>query len=515
MNELREKLFSEIEGFRETGHKFLNKELSVPEFKGISGGMGVYAERSKNTFMIRLRTPSGMIKLDEMQWMIDKAEANNLKWIHFTTREAVQFHNLSIDAVCDLMKDALENNIYTRGAGGNFPRNVALSPLSGVERGEAFDVTPYALLVNKYFIERITGYKLPRKLKVGFSNGNKDEAHCSMTDLGLLAVNDNGRNMFKVYIGGGLGQNPKIGVALDELVDPSEVLYHVEAITRLFIAEGDYNNKAKARIRYILERMGEEEFKNCYKKHLAEVKKELDLTVFIEPQEYTKAGIKTDIVNNKLVEQKQEGLYSVYFHPIGGQAAIKDLNDIISLIKNMEDIELRLTMTEGIYIRNLNGKEAEALLELIENRGGETKLQQSVSCIGVPICQMGLGESQTMLDEILAYFKEKNYTKDILPSIHISGCVNSCAFHQGALIGFTGKRKKFNDVMEPAFELYINGSFEQKDIKLAKTYGVLLAREIPEFLYKLSLQIEDKNVDFIEYVEKYENEIIELVEQFN
>lgn len=172
-------------------------------------------------------------------------------------------------------------------------------------------------------------------------------------------------------------------------------------------------------------------------------------------------------------------------------------------------------MTEGIYVRNLNGKEAEALLELIENRGGETRLQQSVSCIGVPICQMGLGESQTMLDEILAYFKEKNYTKDILPSIHISGCVNSCAFHQGALIGFTGKRKKFNDVMEPAFELYINGSFEQKDIKLAKTYGVLLAREIPEFLYKLSLQIEDKNVDFIEYVEKYENEIIELVEQFN
>ena len=40
MKELKEKLFGEIEGFRELGYKFLNKELSVSEFKGVSGGMG-------------------------------------------------------------------------------------------------------------------------------------------------------------------------------------------------------------------------------------------------------------------------------------------------------------------------------------------------------------------------------------------------------------------------------------------------------------------------------------------
>ena len=145
MKELKEKLFGEIESFREQGHKFLNKELSVMEFKHASGGMGVYAERSRNTFMIRFRTPSGIINLDEMKWFIDKAKENNLDKMHFTTRQAIQFHELSIDPLCDLMKEALENDIYTRGAGGNYPRNVAISPLSGVEVGEAFDVTPYAL----------------------------------------------------------------------------------------------------------------------------------------------------------------------------------------------------------------------------------------------------------------------------------------------------------------------------------------------------------------------------------
>ena len=515
MKELKEKLYGEIEGFREKGHQFLAKEISVMDFKHASGGMGVYAERSRNTFMIRFRTPSGIISIDEMKWFVEKAEANNLDKIHFTTRQAIQFHGLSIDPLCDLMTEALDNNIYTRGAGGNFPRNVAISPLSGVEKDEAFDVTSYALLVNKYFMQRIREYKLPRKLKVSFSNGDKDAAHCSMTDLGFLAVNKDGREAFKVYIGGGLGQNPKIGVALDELCDPSEVLFYVEAIVRLFVAEGDYNNRAKARIRYILDRMGEEEFKKCFMKHLEEVKKSEDLTVSITNVECSKEGIKTDMTDCRLVEQKQEGLYSVYFHPVGGQADIKDLKNILNLINDMEDIELRLTMTEGIYIRNLNGKEAEEILKVTSGCGGETRLAQSVSCIGVPVCQIGLAESQTMLTEIISFFEEKGYNKDVLPSIHISGCGNSCGFHQGALIGLTGKKKKFNDVMEEAFELHINGTFGEGNTKLAKVYGVLLAREIPQFMYELALNIEAKNVDFEEYAAKYEDEIVELVSKFN
>ena len=61
MKQLKEKILIEIEEFRKAGHKFLNGEITVAEFKGISGGLGVYAERSKNTFMIRFRTSSGII----------------------------------------------------------------------------------------------------------------------------------------------------------------------------------------------------------------------------------------------------------------------------------------------------------------------------------------------------------------------------------------------------------------------------------------------------------------------
>lgn len=511
MKSLKQELLGEIESFRNLGHEFVDGKVSVMDFKKVSGGMGVYSERNKKDFMIRLRIPSGITSLSEMKWICNMAERHGLEKIHLTTREAIQYHSLSIDQICEVMKEGIENNVYTRGAGGNYPRNVAMSPLAGVDKFEAFDVTPYALAVNNHFLNKITTYKLPRKFKVSFSSSNMDTGHCNITDLGFLAVIENGKNYFKIYMGGGLGRNPKVGIEYDELIDPSDVLYHVEAMTNLFIKEGDYENRSKARIRYILDRLGKDEFIKCYKKCLEEVKQNEDLKLTLSPKEYSKKGIEIEIENPRLYKQKQSGLYSVYFQPIGGQLYLEDMKKIFNELELMDDIEIRLTMTEGMYFRNLNGEEAKKILEITQGMGAETALEQSVSCIGVPICQVGILESQKMLNDIIQYFREKNYKKDILPRVHISGCGNSCGIHQAALIGLTGTRKKVDDKLEDAFELHINGSFEDGEARLGKVYGVILATDIPEFLYKLALLIEKRNINFHDYVEKYEEELSELV----
>lgn len=514
MGNLKEKLLIEIEDFRELGNKFLAGEVSVADFKKVSGGMGVYSERSKKEFMIRLRIPSGITNLEKMNWLCDVAEKYELDKFHLTTREAVQYHNLSIDQVCGIMKDGIDNDIYSRGGGGNFPRNVAMSPLSGVDKNEAFDVTPYALAVNNHFLSKITTYKLPRKFKVSFSSSNDDLGHCNVTDLGFLATINNDEKYFRVFMGGGLGRNSQVSVEYDELIKPSEVLYHVEAMTNLFIKEGDYENRNKARIRYILERMGKEKFIEAYKEQLKEVMQKENLDLIVDSKEYVKEGKEIEIKHTRLYEQKQKGLYSVYFHPIGGQIEVKKLREILDSLKEIEDLEIRLTMTEGVYFRNLNGEEAKMLLEKTQNLGGETALEQSVSCIGVPICQVGILESQKTLNNILDYFKEKGYQKDVLPRIHLSGCGNSCGVHEVAGIGLTGKRKKVGDSVEDVFELHINGSFETGNTRLGIIYGDLLACEVPEFLHELALLIENKNVDFYEYLEKHNEELANLINKY-
>lgn len=514
MSSLKEKLLIEIEEFKTLGNKFLAGEVSTGDFKKVSGGMGVYSERSKKELMIRLRIPSGITNINQMNWLCDIAEKYELDKFHLTTREAIQYHNLSIDQVCNIMKDGIDNDIYSRGGGGNYPRNVAMSPLSGVDKAEAFDVTQYALAVNNHFLSKITTYKLPRKFKVSFSSSSDDLGHCNVTDLGFLAINKDNKKYFKVFMGGGLGRNPKIGIEYDELIEPSKVLYHIEAMTNLFIKEGDYENRNKARIRYILERMGEEKFIETYKEHLKEAlnKESLDLSVTLK--EYTKEGKEIEIKHPRLFEQKQKGLYSVYFHPIGGQIYIKELRGILEELKGIEDLEIRLTMTEGIYFRNLNGEEAKKVLDMTQNIGGETSIEQSVSCIGVPTCQVGILESQKTLNNIINYFKEKEYKKDVLPRVHVSGCGNSCAVHEVVAIGLTGKRKRVNDNVEDVFELHINGSFETGSARLGKVYGDILACEIPIFLYELSLLVENRNISFDDYLKDHEEELIELVDKY-
>ena len=514
MDKLKCEILREIKDFKEIGYKFLSKEISKADFKKPSGGMGVYAHRDGKEFMVRLRVPSGVVSKNQLKLVYDFAKKYDLKGVHLTTRQAIQLHGLNIEDVCEIMIDALENGIYTRGAGGNFPRNVAISPLSGVDVNEAFDVTPYALEINNHFIKKITSYKLPRKLKVAFSNNEQDASHATVVDQGFLAVKKDGKEYFKVYIGGGLGRNPKLGVELGELIEPKDVLYHVEAITNLFIAEGDYKNHGKARVRYILERMGKDDFINCYKKHLEEVKDSQKLDLDIKPKEIKKEGKETLLSNKRLIQQKQKGLYSVYFHPVGGQLELSVLKMLIDEIHAMKDVEIRLTMEEGLYIRNLNGEEAERIIEVTAGLGGETKLQQSVACIGTPICQMGILNGQKTLQEVIEKFKEEDIKEDLLPRVHISGCPNSCGVHEIGSIGFCGKMKRVGDGPKNVFELHIKGELGEDKTRIGDYYGDILQDKVPEFLVELAKAVKGKNLEFISWVQKDEEEFKVLINKF-
>lgn len=515
MQDLNTILLNELPYFKECINKFQRNEMPNAEFKGISGGFGVYAHRDHSHFMIRLRLSCGVLSLDKLKTIYNLAKKYGLHKIHLTTRQAIQLHDLSGDEVTDLIEESLNNNIYTRGSGGNFPRNVAMSPLSSVDPLESFDITPYALAVDNHFIRKIYTYKLPRKLKVSFSNSCEDTAHATVQDLGFIGTSFNGENYFKVFLGGGLGRNPAKGIEYPELVYPKDVLYHVEAMTKLFINEGNYENKGKARVRYIVEKLGKEKFLQEYNRYLEEEKTKGNLDLIINTEECAKPGIEINLTHPRLIEQKQQGLYGVYFHPIGGQLSLKDFKLLIDNLNSVDNLLIRSTMTEGLYFLNLNGNEANKLLKLTENLGGETSLEQSVSCIGVPICQMGILESQKMLNDIISYFRKNNFSKDILPKIYISGCPNSCGVHEIGSIGLCGKKKKINDVLTDVFELYIGGKLHSDGSSLAEYYGDIPSSMIPKLLYEIACNIEESKMTFHDYINNHNDNLRSIINNYS
>lgn len=210
-----------------------------------------------------------------------------------------------------------------------------------------------------------------------------------------------------------------------------------------------------------------------------------------------------------LTKQKQEGLYSVYLHPIGGQLLVKDLRAILDLIEKFENVEIRLSVSESAYFRNLNGTEAEELLKLTEKMSAKTDFEQSVSCIGVPTCQVGLCNSQGTLHDVLNYFKDNN------AKIHFSECGNSCGVHQISGIGFTGKKKRVGDAVEECFTLFVNGAYGIEKTRLGEPYADIQSSRIPEFLFRISKKVQESELSFEEYLTNKADEFKGLVEEYS
>jgi len=518
MKEYNKILKDEIANFRKAGHQFMNKEINTAEFKGISGGMGVYAQRGGEKLMIRLRIPSGVLSLRHLKLITEFAMQYKLDTVHLTSRQAIQLHDLGIDEVCDIMEAAIDHGLYSRGSGGNFPRNVALSPLSGVEKDEAFDVTPYALLVGRYLMKRITEYRLPRKLKIAFSNSDRDTANCTVNDIGFLAVVHNGSPYFKLYLAGGLGMNPCVALPYEELVQPGEVLYYVEAVIRLFTEEGDYKNKGKARLRYIPARMGTGAFMECFNNHLAKVKEDLkleEINPVIAGDINQSEGLKEKPEETGcLIPQKQNGLYTVILHPLCGMMPAKTLSKLIAFLDDYGGGDIRLGMSESMYIRDLTADGAKKLLALTEDVRQVSKVQRSVSCVGVPTCQIGVEQSQDLCKSILKGLERGNILDRYLPAVHISGCNNSCARHQVSEIGFAGSKKRIGGTLEDVFELYVGGQCSREKTEFGRAAGIMKKDHVPAFMVEVAEELNQNKMYFTDYLAKCPAKFYEIAGKY-
>lgn len=486
----------DYEEFEKVTRQFYAGEVPGPQYKGFSGGFGSYAQKGGKASMLRLRMAGGRLTKERMQFVADAIKAGHTNKIHFTTCQTIQLHNLSEDSVCELAAKALDVGIVTRGAGGDFPRNVMVSPLSGLEEGEYFDVRPYAEAVAEYLMSFIKTVKLPRKLKVCFSNSEANLTHATFRDLGFIARED---GKFDVYSAGGLGNNPKMGVKTAEAVEGSKLLYYVKAMVLLFTAYGNYENRAKARTRFMQDVLGDS-YVDEFNKKLEEAMQE-ELEIVVTPEEIVKNADKSIMKHPRVVAQKQSGLYAVIYHPIAGTPDVNKFVELVELVKDMEQVEFRLTPDEAMYIVNCSAVEAQKVVDATSDSATNT-FETSVACIGGTICQTGVRDSQKLLNDLVKASREWKFDDGVLPQIHISGCPSSCGTHQVGRIGFRGGMKKVDGKPESAFVLSVNGMEGQNNAQFGEQIGTILETKISDFMKDLGTVIQKSGLKFDEwYVE--------------
>ncbi len=499
IEQYKKELLAELPAFKESTQKFLDGEIKKMDYKKISGGMGVYAMRDGQHFMLRLRVSSGVVSLTQLELMgkmlADKPET----YLHFTTRQATQIYNLDVDQLIEVMTTAIENNIFPRGGGGNFPRNVLIDALSGFAPDSTFDVAPYGVAADRHFYEKMRSLKLPRKYKVSFSSTPAGLGQSTIQEVGFVAKEKDSQPFFDVYIGGGLGPVGKTAFKVKEDVPASQCLYYIDGMLNLFIDKGNYDMPARARIRYLVDDYGEEEFGQMF---MSYVDKEIakggrDL----EPEQIKRRtkGQVTDLADDRIISQKQVGLYGVKIHPEGGVFNQEVLAEITDCVRKLEAPQLRLSLEESLYILDVSGEELPLVLALADKVSKNTMIESTIACIGSKVCQVGLEDAQRMAKAISKYFREQGASKEVmnaLPMIRISGCRNACGGHQVGGIGLYGMRQKIDGNIESAYFMSIGGSVDTKDTKFGEDAGIFLAKELPEVLYQLAELVVDSGKSF-------------------
>lgn len=508
---------------------FREGKIDEEKFRSLRLARGVYGQRQPGVQMIRIKLPYGKTTGEQLKRICDVSEKYSTGKLHITTRQDIQIHYVSLDETPQLWADLERDDITLREACGNTVRNVTASETAGVDSKEPFDVTPYADATFKYFLRNPICQEMGRKFKMAFSASEEDTALSYLHDLGFIpqlkTVDDKETRGFKVLLGGGLGSQPRHADLITEFLPTDELIPFIEGVLRIFDRHGERSRRLKARMKFLINDIGIEEFLNLVK----EEQKSLPYHTYpIDAQTYEEARVlpkhEVPVLAEPLslayeqwkltnvLPQKQEGYVSVGVKVLLGDFSTKQARQLADLIKNYANNELRFTLRQNILIRDVQTEAVPFFYEELKKIGladaGYDSFGDITACPGTDTCNLGIASStgiareleKVILNEFPQYLKNKDLT------IKISGCMNACGQHNMAHIGFQGMSMKVGKTVFPALQVLLgggtlgngNGRFADKVIKIPSKRG-------PEALRILIKDFEsfgEKEESFLDYYDR-------------
>ena len=504
--------------------EFREGKIADEKFRSLRLARGVYGQRQQGVQMIRIKLPFGKISTKQLLRIADISDEYSNGNLHLTTRQDIQIHHVSLDRTPELWAKLEQDDITLREACGNTVRNITASAEAGIDPNEPFDVSPYAHALFSYFLRKPFGQELGRKIKIAFSNNDNDTAVTYIHDIGFIPkLNDVGERGFKVLIGGGLGAQPFLAQTAHEFLPENQLVPFVEATIRVFDRYGERVSRHKARIKYLIHKIGVAEFLKLVEEEQKAVLNKtylIDLNAVKFSIPIVKVEKDEPLIANRLdynnwlatntFEQKQSGFYGVYIKVLLGNissTAARKLVKVINAYASSEDV--RLTINQGILLKYV----AKDTLPFLYNELSQLKLATPgfdsvadiTACPGTDTCNLAISNSTNITVElervIYDEFPDLIHNHDI--KIKISGCMNSCGQHGLAHIGFHGSSFKVGTNVVPALQVLLGGGtlgngegrVAEKVIKVASKRG-------PDVLRTLFNDLE-KNAKQGEYFNSY------------
>src|SRR5262245_27482725 len=485
-------IVEEIETFEAEAKRLEAGDVSSDLFRPFRLQYGIYGQRQAGVQMVRIKIPFGGLTANQLRRVAELAEQYATGVGHVTTRQDIQLHFVELKDVPTMMRGLAEVGLTTREACANTVRNVTACHLAGICQGEVFDVTPYAKTVALHLLRNPLNQSLPRKFKIAFSGCKQDCALTPIHDIGLLAATRaDGTIGFRMVAGGGLGSAPRLAQVLREFTPMDELIPSIEAVIRVFDTLGNRKNRTKARMKFVIEKLGFEEFKRRWEEayvsmgHARPIHEPIKLLAHPdEPLNLimpTSNGSKQPMVQRNrhieaappetafemwqrtnVVRQKQQGYVAAVTKLFMGDITAEQMLLIADLADRYSNGNVRTTINQNMIIRWVPESRIADLYADLASQGladpGAELVEDIIACPGTDTCGLGITSSKGLARALAEVFPAGRVPEDLTDvSVKISGCHNSCAQHHIATIGLHGVGKRIGEHVAPFYELHLGG----------------------------------------------------------
>lgn len=404
--------------------------------QGVPGGktgMVEPHELEDEYFMMRIRIPGGVLSSDQLRAIAWSSERFGRDVADVTDRQNVQLHWIRIEDVPRIWEAIEQVGLTTCEACGDTPRNMIGCGLAGVDKDEVIDATPYLLETHRRYVGDPAFSNLPRKYKTSISGCAQQCAQHETNDVAFVGVAQDGRVGFDLWVGGGLGPNPKFGQRLGVFVEPDLVPEVWTGVTGVFRDYGYRRARNHARMKFLMADWGPQRFRDVLERgYLGSRLPDCD-----PPPPSTTA--QRDHVG--VYEQKDSRVY-VGFAPRAGRIFGHQLRFVADLADTFGSGQIRTTTQQKMVILDVAPELADELTSVLEDHdlrvGPSVFRRGTMACTGIEFCKLAIVETKQRADWLYRELEDRLPDFEEPIRINLNGCPNSCARFQIADIGLMG-----------------------------------------------------------------------------
>jgi ferredoxin-nitrite reductase len=448
-----------------------------------------YVAPAQTSYMCRLRIPNGCLTHWQFSGLADLAENYGGGYLHVTTRANIQIREIEPKNAANIIEAIQDLGLWSKGSGADNIRNITGTPTAGVDPQELIDTRPYARAMHHHILNDRSLYGLPRKFNIAFDGAGLIGALEDTNDIGFQAIEvKNGHGLasgvyFRLALGGITGHRD-FAKDTGVIVAPEEAIEVADKILRVFIEHGDRTNRAKARLKYVLDAWG-------FDKFLAAVEEKLGRKLLRAPAAAITPRPRQDRVAHIGVRrQKQAGLNWIGVALPLGRMIPKQTRGLAEVARQFGDGSLRLTVWQNVLITGVPDAHVEQVTAAIDSLGLSTSVSPIraglVACTGSFGCRFAAADTKSHAAQIADHC-EAVAPMDGPINIHLTGCHHSCAQHYIGDIGLIGARVPVNeegDTVE-GYHILAGGGFAEDAGIATELYQNVRAEDTPRIVAKI------------------------------